>query len=325
MHVFRFIVGRLLFAIPLLLGVTLITFLLVRAGAGTFIPGLENTSGLTPADLDEIRRDLGLDRPFTEQYWNWLLGVVHGDFGRSLVDRGPVIGLILERLPNTLLLTLTAMVTGMLISVPLGVLAALRRGTTVDKVVMFLSVAGVSVPSFWMGLLAITLLSVLFTQWGLPALPSGGATSAFGGGDLPDRVAHLIMPVAVLALYYVAIWSQYVRSSMLETLSEDFIRTARSKGLTERSVVYVHALRNSLAPVITLLGLQLPTLLSGAVVVEAVFSWPGIGRLAVERALQFDHTVVLGLTTFGAILVVFGNLVADITYAAIDPRVRYSK
>jgi peptide/nickel transport system permease protein len=175
-----------------------------------------------------------------------------------------------------------------------------------------------------MGLLLITLLSVSLTRWGMPALPSGGATSAVGGGDLLDRLAHLVMPATVLAFYYVAVWSRYTRSSMLEVLTQDYVRTARSKGLTERTVVYVHALRNAVAPLITLIGLQLPTLFSGSVVVETVFTWPGIGRLAVERALQFDHTVVLGLTTFAAVLVLVGSLLADILYAVLDPRIRYA-
>ena len=320
----RYVLRRVVTSIPVVIGVTLITFLLLHATSASFIPGLELNPNLKPEDIIRIRQNLGLDDPLYIQYWNWISGLVHGDFGRSLVDGSPVIRHILERLPNTLELTVTAIALGILISIPLGVVGALRRGSALDNFFTFLSVAGVSIPSFWLALLMILLFSVGFHAWGLPWLPSGGAKSAFGGGDPIDRVAHLVMPATCLAFVYIAIWSRFTRSSMLEVLSQDYVRTARAKGMSERRVTYLHALRNSLVPLVTLIGLELPGLVGGAAIVEIVFAWPGIGKLALERALQYDYTMVLGLTTFAALLVVAGNLLADVLYALLDPRIRYA-
>ena len=320
----RYVVRRVVASIPVVFGVTLVTFLLLHATSASFVPGLELNPSLRPEDIIRIRKNLGLDDPLYLQYWNWITGLLHGDFGRSLVDGSPVIRHILERLPNTLELTLTAIVIGILISIPLGVIGALRRGSSIDNLFTFLSVAGVSIPSFWLALLMILLFSVSFHAWGLPWLPSGGAQSSFLGGDPIDRITHLLMPATCLAFVYIAIWSRFTRSSMLEVLSQDYVRTARAKGMSERRVTYLHALRNSLVPLVTLVGLELPGLVGGGAIVEIVFSWPGIGRLALERALQYDYTVVLGLTTFAALLVVAGNLLADVLYALLDPRIRYA-
>ena len=320
----RYILRRVLSSIPVLFGVTLITFVLLHATSASFVPGLELNPSIKPDDVQRIKHNLGLDQPLYLQYWYWITGLVHGDFGRSLIDGSPVVTHILDRLPNTIELTLTALVIGVLISVPLGVVGALRRGSSIDNFFTFLSVAGVSIPSFWLGLLMILFFSVSFHAWGLPFLPSSGAVSAFEGGDILDRIVHLIMPATVLAFFYIAVWSRFTRSSMLEVLAQDYVRTARAKGMPERRVTYVHALRNAVVPLVTLIGLELPGLVSGGAVIEIVFSWPGIGRLALERALQYDYTMVLGLTTFAAVLVVAGNLVADILYAVLDPRVRYS-
>jgi len=318
-----YILRRILISIPVLIGVTLITFLLLHATAGSFVPGLEINPNLRPEDVARIRHSLGLDQPLYLQYIQWLAGLVHGDFGRSLIDGSPVLSHILERLPNTLELTFTAMLIGLLVSIPLGVIGAIRRGSKDDNFLTVLSVAGVSIPGFWLGLMLILFFSVEFHDWGLPFLPSSGATSPLGAGDLTDRLEHLIMPATVLSFGYIAIWSRFTRSSMLEVLSQDYVRTARAKGMTERRLLYVHALRNAMVPLVTLVGLELPGLVSGGAIVEIVFSWPGIGRLALERALQYDYTMVLGLTTFAAILVVAGNLIADILYAVLDPRIKY--
>ena len=320
----RYVVRRVVASIPVVFGVTLITFALLHATAGAFVPGLELNPNLRPEDIIRIRNNLGLNDPLPVQYWHWIAGLAHGDFGRSLVDGSPVLSHIGDRLPNTIELTLTAIVLGILISIPLGVVGALRRGSVIDNFFTFLSVAGVSIPSFWLALLLILLFSVSFHAWGLPWLPSGGAESAFGGGDPIDRITHLILPASCLAFVYIAIWSRFTRSSMLEVLSQDYVRTARAKGMSERRVTYLHALRNSLVPLVTLIGLELPGLVSGGAIIEIVFSWPGVGRLALERALQYDYTMVLGLTTFVALLVVVGNLLADVIYALLDPRIRYA-
>ena len=317
-----YIARRLLASIPALLGITLITFLLMHATAGSFLPGLELNPNLRPEDIQRVRQNLGLDEPLPVQYWRWLTGLLRGDFGSSILNGRPVLGAILERLPNTLLLTGTALVIGVGLSVPFGIIGAVRRGRT-DNLLTFLSVIGVSLPAFWLGLLLILVFSITFNRLGWPWLPSGGATSAVGGGDLLDRAEHLIMPAVTLAFINLAIWSRFTRSAMLEALSQDYVRTARAKGMNERRVLYVHSLRNAVLPLVTLVGLELPALVGGGAIVEVVFSWPGIGRLALETALQYDFTMVLGLTTFTGILVIAGNLLADLLYALLDPRISY--
>ena len=231
---------------------------------------------------------------------------------------------ILDRLPNTLELTGTAVLLGVIISVPLGVIGALRRGSRTDHGLTVVSVAGFAVPQFWMGLMLILIFSVTFQHYGLPWLPSSGAYSAVNGGDILDRISHLVLPATVLAFFYLSIWSRFTRSSMLEVLSQDYIRTARAKGMSERRVLYLHGLRNALIPLVTLVGLELPGLVSGGLVVEVVFGWPGIGKLAFERALQYDYSTVMGVTFFATLLVVAGNLLADVLYAVLDPRIRYA-
>ena len=320
----RYLLRRVGAAIPVFLGVTILTFLVMHATAGSYVPGLDFNPGLKPEDIARIRANLGLDRPLWLQYVTWLAGIAHGDFGNSLIDGSPVMRHILDRLPNTLELTVTAILLGILLAIPLGVTGALRRGGKLDNFFTVLSTAGFAVPQFWLGLILILFFSVQLHAWGLPWLPSGGAFSSFNGGDPLDRIEHLVMPAVVLSFFYLSIWSRFVRSSMVEVLSQDYVRTARAKGMTERRVVYQHALRNAVVPLVTLVGLELPALVSGGLVVEVVFGWPGIGRLAFERATQYDYTTVMGITTFAALLVVFGNLVADVLYALLDPRIRYT-
>jgi peptide/nickel transport system permease protein len=342
--ILRFLLRRALAAIPVVVGVTLITFLLMHSTAGSFVPGLALNPSLTARDVQLLKTELGLDQPLYIQYLDWIgvawvmqkvgvagllvgahdisPGLLQGSFGHSMVDGTAVSGQIFARLPNTILLTVTAILLGVLLSIPLGVLGALRRGSKLDHFFTFLSVAGVAVPQFWLGLMLVLLLSVKFHDWGLPFLPSSGLTTPFTGGDPLDRLAHLFMPATVLSFFYLAIWSRYTRSSMLEVLSQDYVRTARAKGMSNRRVTYTHALRNAIIPLVTLVGLELPGLVSGALVVEAVFSWPGIGLLVYQRALAYDYTMVLGVVTFAAVLVVVGNLVADLLYAAVDPRIR---
>lgn len=342
----KYVIRRALAAIPVVFGVTLLTFLLIHFTQGSFVPGLDLNPTLRPEDIARIRANLGLDRPWYVQYLDWIgvaylfklvglaglmggasqvgTGLLEGDFGRSMIDGSPVLVHIGDRLGATLELTITAILMGILISIPLGVTGALRRGSRLDHFFTALSVAGFAIPQFWLGLLLILLFSVSFHAWGLPWLPSSGATTPIGGGDVIDRIVHLVMPATVLAFVFLSIWSRYTRSSMLEALSQDYVRTARAKGMPERRVTYLHALRNAVIPLVTLVGLELPGLVSGGLVVEVVFGWPGIGRLAFERALQYDITTVMGITTFAALLVVAGNLLADLLYATLDPRIRYA-
>jgi peptide/nickel transport system permease protein len=340
----RFVLRRALAAVPVVVGVTVITFVLMHSTAGSYVPGLGLNPNLTAKDVALLRAQLGLDQPLWIQYLDWIgvawvlqhlglgwllvgghdvtPGLLEGNFGQSMVDGTSVTSQIFDRLPNTVLLTTTAILLGIAISIPLGILGALRRGSRTDHALTGVSVAGVAVPQFWLGLLLILLFSVKFHEWGLPSLPSSGVVTPFTGGDPLDRIAHLAMPAAVLSFFYLAVWSRYTRSSMLEVLSQDYVRTARAKGMPDRRVTYVHALRNAVIPLVTLVGLELPGLVSGGLVVEAVFGWPGIGLLAYQRALAYDYTMVLGVVTFAAILVVAGNLLADALYAAFDPRIR---
>jgi peptide/nickel transport system permease protein len=321
----RYFVRRLLVSIPVVIGVSLVTFALMHAAGGSYVPGISDDPRLSAEAVQALRHEYGLDQPWWAQYGLWLWNLLHGDFGRSMIDGTRVTKHLLDRLPNTLELTLTAIALAVAFSVPAGVVSALRRGSRIDHALTTLSVAGVAVPAFWLGLMLILLFAVIPAQrFGAPLLPSSGATAPFEGGDPFDRISHLVLPATVLAFGYVAIWSRFTRSGMLEVLSQDYVRTARAKGMDERRVLYVHALRNALVPLVTLIGLELPGLVSGGVIVEVVFGWPGVGRFAFERALAFDYTTVMGLTTFAAILVVAGNLVADLLYAVMDPRIRYS-
>jgi peptide/nickel transport system permease protein len=319
--VLGYVLRRLLLAVPVVLGVTVVTFAIMHLTAGSHIPGLQISPNVTPSQVEQIRKNLGLDRPVTTQYVDWLAHALRGDFGRSLQDQTSVSGQILARLPATLELTGAALLLGLLIAIPVGVVGALRRGTKVDHALTAISVGGFAIPQFWLGLILILVFSVQFHNWGLPALPQSGMTSAVGGGGFSDRLSHLVMPALVLSFFYVATWSRYLRSSMVEVLGRDYMRTALAKGMTRRRAVLVHGLRNAVIPLATLLGLTLPYLFSGALVVEIVFGWPGVGLFAYQRALDFDYTTVLGTTTLAAFLVVIGNLLADLLVAVLDPKV----
>lgn len=341
----RYALRRILDSLPVLLGVSVVTFALVQATIGSYVPGLDLNRDLKPEDIVRLRHAIGLDQPWWFQYLNWVgvawivkavglgsllgnapvtTGLLEGDLGRSIIDGTPITQNILARLPNTLELTLTAICIGVLIAVPLGVIGALRRGSAIDQVFTVAATAGIAVPAFWTGLVTILLFAVLFHEWNLPALPTGGVESPIGGGDPFDRLVHLILPAIVLSFGYLAIWSRYIRSGMLEVLNQDFVRTARAKGMSDRRVVYVHALRNAIVPLVTLIGLELPGLFSGGAIIEIVFSWPGIGRYALSAVQSHDITVVLALTVFGSSLVILGNLLADMLYALLDPRIRYA-
>jgi peptide/nickel transport system permease protein len=316
-----FLVRRMLLAIPVLLGVTAFTYFTMAVSAGNYVPGLTEETYLRPEDLERLRQYLGLDRPLLVQYLSWLGQIVQGDLGRSMTDRIPIMDHLLSRLPNTLSLAIPAALIGNVIGAMVGMVSALNRGKWIDKVFSGIAVAGFAIPQFWLGIILILTFSIGLRSWGLPALPSSGVYDPVSGGGIGDRIAHLILPTITLSFLYMSAWSRYVRSSMLGVLSKDYVRTARAKGLRERRVVVGHALRNALMPLVTLLGLELPRLVSGAVVVEVIFAWPGIGRFAYERALSYDYTAVMGVTTLAAIMVVLGSIFADLVYALLDPRV----
>jgi peptide/nickel transport system permease protein len=319
----RFIARRLLQTIPLVIGITILTFALANLVPGSPVSNLELDPGTRPEDIERIRANLGLDQPLHVRYFVWVSNVVQGDFGLSLRSHRPVTTIVLERLPNTLLLTATALVISLAFSIPVGVYAALKRNSIFDQFATMGAVAGVAVPNFWLGLMMILLFSVMFREWGLPALPSGGAYTVGTGGDFLDRLHHLIMPAIVLAFAQTASWTRYIRSQMIEILRQDYMRSAEAKGLKDHVVTFRHGLRNALLPLVTLLALDIPTLFSGAVITEVIFSWPGLGRLIVDATFQRDYTVIMGTVVIISFLTILANLVADVMYAVLDPRIRY--
>ncbi|CAN5719552.1 ABC transporter permease [soil metagenome] len=318
-----YIVRRLLQMIPLVLGVTFLTFAIVSFVPGSPISSMQLNPRARPEDLERIRQNLGLDRPWYERYFVWLGDLVRGDLGLSLSNFTPVSERILGVLPNTLLLTATAMVLALLVAVPLGVGAAVRHNSLFDHVTTMLATAFAAIPSFWLALLMIILFSVKFDEWGLPSLPPQGMYDLRGKTGLLDRIEHLILPASALALGQIAGWTRFIRSSMLETINQDYVRTARSKGLAERAVVYRHAFRNAMLPLVTLVGLAIPELFGGAYLIEQIFAWNGLGRLAYDATQSNDYTLIMGATLLFAILTMLGNLFADVVYAIADPRIRY--
>ncbi|TXG86467.1 MAG: ABC transporter permease [Thermomicrobiales bacterium] len=318
---FRYIVRRLLQMIPILFGITLVTFLIINA-AGSPLQNMEFNPRVKPEDIERIRHNLGLDEPVWKRYFIWVGNVLQGDLGLSLINFRPVTERIQEVMFNTLILSLLSTTISLSIAVPLGIFAATHRNGIVDRVTSVLSVAGYAIPTVWLGLLLIILFAVQFDKWGLPSLPVGGVRDLRGDGGIKDRIEHLILPVTALVIPQVGIWLFWVRSNMLEVLGQDYMRAARARGLREKSVLYGHGLRNALIPLVTIVGLTIPDIFAGALVVENVFAYPGMGRLTITAIGDKDHTLVMGITLMFAVLVIIGNLVADLLYAVVDPRIR---
>ena len=310
-----YVVRRLLQAVVLLFIVSVLTFLLIHSAPGG--PALLANPDLSREQIEQMREQLGLDDPLPVQYFRWLSNVLQGDFGKSYNTVQPVTRLIAERLPNTVMLTGLALALSILVAVPLGVLSALKRNSALDRVIAGFSFIGVSIPVFWLGIMLIIVFAVQ-----LKLLPAGGMYTLGAEFSLLDRLEHLLLPTLVLVVANLAELTRYTRSGMINVLSEDYIRTARAKGLPNQVVLVRHALRNALIPVITIIGVLLPRAVSGAAITETVFSWPGMGRLAVEAAMTRDYPVVLGATLTVALVVVLSSLVTDLLYAYIDPRIR---
>ena len=310
-----YVVRRLLQVVVLLFIVSVLTFLLIHSAPGG--PALLANPELSREQIQQMTEQLGLDDPLPVQYLRWLGNVVRGDFGSSYNTVQPVTRLIAERLPNTVMLTGLALVLSIAIAVPLGVLGALKRNSALDRIIAGFSFIGVSIPVFWLGIMLIIVFAVQ-----LKVLPAGGMYTLGAEFSLVDRLEHLLLPTLVLVVANLAELTRYTRSGMINVLSEDYIRTARAKGLPNRVVLTRHALRNALIPVITIIGVLLPRAVSGAAITETVFSWPGMGRLAVEAAMTRDYPVVLGATLTVALVVVLSSLVTDLLYAYIDPRIR---
>jgi peptide/nickel transport system permease protein len=314
----RFVARRCLQAMPLLLVVSTLVFLLIHAAPGGPLAIYLANPNVRPADIERLRRALGLDRPLWQQYWTWLWAFAHGDWGYSFSDGRPVAVRIVERLPATLELVAVSLTSALALTMPAGILAAVRRGRWFDRATTIASVAGMSLPAFWFGLL----LQMIFAI-GLGWLPSSGRTTP-GAGDVVDHLEHLLLPTAVLAIVLASGWSRYLRGSMVETLAQPFIVSVRARGLSPRRVVLRHALRNALGPLIALVTVDAALLVSGAVVTESVFAWPGLGSLFTEALARRDYTVLMALLMLSAAAVVAFNVVADFAHALVDPRVPVS-
>jgi peptide/nickel transport system permease protein len=341
----RYIVRRLLQAIPLLLVISLILFVLMQ-NATDPLATMGGRTPTRPEDRARLTRQLGLDKPIYVQYLYWLIGndwtkvdldgngdaetpgkrhgVLRGDFGTSIVQTGrPVTKVIFERLPNTLILMLTSEVVIVLGSLLVGIYSALRQYSLFDNILTAILFIGYSMPIFFVALSTMYIFSINFQRWGLPYLPTVGMFDPKVGKSTSQIILHMILPVFSIAFISFAAYSRYIRSTMLEVLGQDYIRTARSKGLPKREITYIHALKNASLPIVTIVGLDLPLLLGGAVVTERIFAWPGMGRLFIDGIDRGDTPVVMGILMLIAVAVVVFQIITDIVYAWLDPRIRF--
>ena len=311
-----YILKRLLSAIPVLLGITIIVFLIMA-----MIPGDPATAILgsyaTPENVEKLNRDLGLDKPLVQRYFIWLGNMLTGDFGRSYSLNRPVLSEIGERFSATMVLAGTSFVLCSILGILAGVISAARQYGLADKAITFVVLIGISVPSFFLGMMMILLFSV-----NLKLLPVSGMYAVYGGGDLPDLLKHLIMPALALAVVATGVIARLARSAMLEVLRQDYIRTARAKGVPERRVLMGHALRSAMVSIIPVLGIQAGFVLSGSVYIEMVFQWPGVGRMLVDAILKRDIILVQGGVVFVAACYVLFNIAVDVAQSLLDPRIK---
>jgi peptide/nickel transport system permease protein len=339
-----YIVRRILQAIPLLFIVSVILFVLML-NMGDPLATLGGRQPPRGEDRQRLARQLGLDQPMHMQYIFWLVGndwkmldttgdgepnaygtrrgVLRGDWGTSLVTRRPVTEMIGQRLPNTLLLMLTAQFVIVIVSLLVGVFAALRPYTVTDNIITTGAFIGYSMPIFWLGLMLMYIFAVNFKRWGLPYLPTVGMYDPAVGRTPAEVMRHMVLPVATIATISIASYSRYIRASMLDVINQDYIRTARGKGLSERWILWRHALKNGSLPLVTLIGLDLPLLLAGAVVTERIFAWPGMGRLFLDHVERADYPVLMGILMLVSVAVIVFQIITDIVYTFLDPRIRY--
>jgi peptide/nickel transport system permease protein len=338
-----YILRRLGQAIPQLFIISIILFMLMQA-FGDPVATLGARTPPKPEDKERLRRMLGLDQPTYVQYLTWLVGndwrkidmdgdgtpetygsrkgILRGDWGNSLVTRRPVLEMIGDRLPNTLMLMITAEIIIILVSLAIGLYSALRPYSLFDNIVTGLSFIGYSMPVFWLALMLMYIFAVNFRKWGLPYLPTVGMFDPQVGKTPGQLIQHMILPVTTLAIISIAGYSRFVRSSVLEVLSQDYVRTARAKGVRTVYVVLRHALPNAALPFITLIGLDIPFLLAGAVVTERIFAWPGMGRLFIDHTARADFPVLMGILMLISIAVVIFQIITDVVYSLVDPRIR---
>jgi peptide/nickel transport system permease protein len=341
----RYLIRRLLQAIPTFLGITLITFVIIKLAPGDPVMQLTFDPKIKAETREKMRRQLGLDKPIVVQYLIWLVGndwmqwfgaeihekaltrgVLRLDFGKSYLEKRPATKMILERVPATIQLNIAALLISYAVGLPVGVYSAIKQNGVFDNLSRIMAVIFNAVPGFWLSLMMILIFAVKLKQWGLPHIAMGGMYTITPGGELKynvfDRLKHLLPPALVLATGGIAGISRYIRTEVLEVIHQDYVRTARAKGLSEWAVNFVHAGRNALIPIATMLGPQITGLLGGAVITETIWSWPGLGRMFVDANFKRDYPVVLAGFVIGAIAVILGNLLSDMFYAVFDPRIR---
>lgn len=317
--IWSYLIRRTLILIPLMIGLSIIMFALIHAAPGDPVVAMMGpTAASNPRYVEQARANLGLDQSLPRQYITWLTNLLHGDFGTAYTfGNKPVIDLIGDRLWNTVVLQGIALFLGILIAVPVGIVSATRQYSKTDNAVTVFSFIGLALPNFWLALLLQVWVAVKL-GW-LPVISTGQANAPF-----PERIKYFVLPVLVLVLPNIAYFARFMRSSMLEVKNQDYVTVARAKGLPNKTVLYRHSLRNALIPMITVIGLQLPAIIGGAVIIEQIFAWPGLGDLAVKAIGQRDYPVILAITLLSGAVVMVVNLLVDVFYAIADPRVRLS-
>ena len=320
-----YILRRILQTIPILFIISVLLFFMVRAAPGGPLTAARRNPNITEEQIQKLEEQLGLNRPLPVQYANWVKDMLRGDMGQSIKFRRPVSEMIGERIPNTLLLVGISFLITLLIALPIGIFSALKPYSLFDYIATTITFLGQSLPVYWLGLGLILLFYVTLKNPfnGNPLFPGGGMNTFGKEGDIMDTLWHLVLPVTALSLGWAAWYSRFLRSSMLDVLHEDYIRTAHAKGLSNRVVNYKHALRNAILPLVTLMALDLPSLFAGALFVETIFSWPGMGRLFWDAARGRDYPVLLGVVMITAVLIIGCNVLADLAYSLLDPQVKY--
>jgi peptide/nickel transport system permease protein len=299
--------------------ITFATFVLMQMLPGGPLAAYENNPEISQDDIQRLRHEMGLDRPIPVQYWAWLKNFVRGDWGYSFVTKRPVLQEIWDRLPNTLYLTGLSLILALIIAIPAGIISATRQYSIFDHITTTLTYVGRSMPVYYSGLLLIIIFSI-WLRW----FPSGGMHTLGKDFSIIDSLRHLFLPVLSLSTLIAAKYVRFLRTSMLEIIHQDYIRTAAAKGLHNRVIIYKHAFRNAAIPLVTVVAIDLPVLFAGALFTETVYSWPGMGRLFVDSATRFDYSIVMGIVAAIAFLVVLSNLIADVIYGILDPRITYS-
>ena len=311
----KYILKRLLELIPVLILVSIFSFFIIQASPGDPIDNYVRP-GMTEEQIEDIKEEYELDGSMAQQYFRWMSHIMRGDLGTSIHQNRPVVDIIAERLPATLMLMGTALAFSLMIAIPLGLWAGLRKNTRSDNIISLISYLGISIPPFWLAMIGIILFSLK-----LHLLPSGGMHTV-NVNTAADLLWHMILPAFVLSLNNMAIFTRYIRSNTISQLEEDYVQTAMAKGTGKRKILFRHVLKNCLLPIITLAGINIAGLVCGSFVVETIFSWPGIGRLAMDAVGNRDFPLIMGYTMFSCIILIFGNLIADVLYAVADPRIR---